>query len=62
MVKPLDSYVVCKIVALRWLGLSYKKLKKCCDFNLDRQLEQFISAFCERILMDRVKLSKQSEN
>ena len=28
MVKPLDSYVVCKIVTLREMGLSYKEIKE----------------------------------
>ena len=28
MVKPLDSYVVCKIGTLREMGLSYKEIKE----------------------------------
>ena len=28
MVKPLDSYVVCKIVTFREMGLSYKEIKE----------------------------------
>ena len=28
MGKPLDSYVVCKIVTLREMGLSYKEIKE----------------------------------
>ena len=28
MVKPLDSYVVCKIVTLREMGLSYKEIEE----------------------------------
>ena len=44
MVKPLDSYVVCKIVTLRERGLS-KKLKKSSALNLDRQLKEHISVF-----------------
>ena len=49
MVKPLDSYVVCKIVTLRERGLS-KKLKKSWAINLDRQLKQLISVFENELL------------
>ena len=33
MVKPLDSYVVCKIVTLREMGLSYKEIKEKLGLN-----------------------------
>ena len=49
MVKPLNSYVVCKIVTLRESGLS-KKLKKSWALNLDRQLKQLISVFENELL------------
>ena len=49
MVKPLNSYVVCKIVTLRESGLS-KKLKKSWALNLDRQFKQLISVFENELL------------
>ena len=39
MVKPLDSYVVCKIVTLREIGLSYKEIKE--KFDSSNSLSAF---------------------
>ena len=56
MVKPLDSYVVCKIVTLREMGLSYKEIKEKLGLKSRSTAQTAYQRFLRRTLMWRKNL------